>query len=130
MKILEFGGKREQGVAGEFKLNGEVFTVRTLPSGRLAYLVAGVNNSGEDGTALVAKVFDFMEAALLPEDLKRFEKVLLDPVTGLETEEIMEVFQEIVELVAAGKAGGSSTASSESPKRNGRASTVTTKRTS
>lgn len=131
MKVMEYGENREQGIAGQFKLQGQVFTCRTLPSGNLAYLIAAVNNNKGDGDGkLVGAVFDFMEKALIPDDLQRFKDVLLDPVKGLESDEIMEVFQEVVQLVAGGKAGGSSTASSSSPKRSGRASTATTKSTS
>lgn len=125
MKVMKFGANRELGIAGEFELNGEVFTIRQLPSGRLAHLVASVNNGEGDGGKLVGRVFDFMEVALIPEDVKRFERVLLDPVTGLETEEIMEVFTAVVELVAEGKAGGPSSDSSPSPKRTGTSSTGT-----
>lgn len=116
------GGKKTKGdesVIGSFVLEGKTFGVRSVPDARLAHLVAAVNSAEE--MTVVARVFDFMERALLPGQAKAFEAELLE----LDIPEVMEVFQEVLRLVSEGKAGGSSSDSSASPRRAGRSSTAT-----
>lgn len=123
-KVFDFANVRtgKQKIAGEFSINGEDFQVRVLKDASIAYLVAAVNGS-EDPMRIITKVLDFMERALVPESAKRFEKLVLDPEAGLEIEQVVQIFQHVLGVVAGGDPTGPSKGSSPQPRRTGAAST-------
>lgn len=99
-KVFTFGSGRTQRVAGKFELNGQEFTVRALNDSNVAYLIAAINDT-TDPMRVVTKVIDFMDRALIKEDGPRFEKVVLDPESGLKIEELLSVFQHVLTLAAS-----------------------------
>lgn len=133
IKSFEFASRRAaeskkkgSGLAGKFEVDGEIFEVRALRDTSIAYLVARVNDT-EETTKVLAAVIDFMETAMTPESSKRFSKMALTPPPdGLEIDEVMEIFQHVLTLVAAGEdPTGSSSASSPSRRSTGASSTGT-----
>lgn len=137
IKAFEFAAKRvadskkkAAALSGKFEVDGEMFEVRALRDTSIAYLVARVNDS-EETTKVLAAVIDFMETAMTPDSAKRFAKMALTPPPdGLEIDEVMEVFQHVLELVAGGEdPTGSSSASSPSRRSTGGSSTGRSKTT-
>lgn len=125
VKAFVFGAGRapKQKIAGSFTVNGESFDVRVLLDSHISYLIHAVGTASE--SSIVVKVIDFTEKALTKESAERFEKMVLDPDAGLTTEEVIEIFQHVVSLVAAGDPTGRPNASSTSRPKSGRTSTAT-----
>ncbi len=136
MKAFEFASKRKKtgkatALAGKFQLEGQTIEVKALKDASLAYLIAQVNNAGEDSMKVVGKVIDFMDRALTRKSSKLFQDIVLgqgdfepedDEPGGLEIGEVVEVFQHVVSLVAGGEdpTGSSSASSTRSPRTGAR----------
>lgn len=102
-RVEESKKKKGSGLSGKFEVDGETFEVRALRDTSIAYLVARVNDT-EETTKVLAAVIDFMETAMTPDSARRFAKVALTPPPdGLEIDEVMEIFQHVLELVAGGE---------------------------
>lgn len=119
-KSFEFASRKRKKVAnddvvviGSFDIaGGDAYRVRALTDTSVAHLIHKAR-SGDASTVLSA-VMRFMEYALHPDDVQRFENDELDPVDGLELEEVVEVFEHVLSIVSAGPTSsqsGSSTAS-------------------
>lgn len=134
IKSFEFASKRAKEdsavdgpkLAGKFKLDGEEFEVQSLRGTNIAYLVARISDSDETAK-VIAAVIDFMETAMTPDSAKRFAKLALEPKPkGLEIDEVMEVFQHVLTLVASGEdPTGQSSGSAPSRRSTGGRSTAT-----
>lgn len=125
IKSFDFGGKREEDdelVAGQFMLNGELFSVLYQETANLALLVAAVNNAS-DGTKVISKIVDFMDRALVDGDAERFERTVLD--AQMKIENVVDIFKHVLSLVAADRPTGPSKPSSQSPRKTGTRSTGT-----
>ncbi len=137
IKAFEFAAKRAEEakdrkvpdgpvLAGYFTIDGQKFEVQALHDTNIAWLVAKVNDE-EETTKAVAAVIDFMDTAMTPESAKRFAKMALAPKPkGMKIDEVMEVFQHVLTLVAAGEdPTGSSNGSSRPRRTTGGSSTAT-----
>lgn len=101
-KVFAFSTKKNVvQIVGSFEIGDESFDVRALKDAHIVYLMAEINDVS-DGMKIVAKVLDFTAKALTKESALRFRALVLDPEAGLEISEIMEVFNHIVTVVAAG----------------------------
>lgn len=114
-KAFEFSSKvvAKDKIAGTFSIDGQDFQVRVLKDSSLAYLVAKISD-GTDSSKTLSYIIDFTERALVPDSATRFEALVLgkDGGSGLELSEVMEVFQHVLELVAAGPTGGQAASAS------------------
>lgn len=87
-------------IAGQFEINGEAFSVRKLKDSALPVLMHQVRSNQPN--IVLASVLNFAELALTPESAKRFQDKYLNPVTGLKMGQVVEVFTEIMAVVARG----------------------------
>lgn len=109
----------EEDIAGQFELNGVVFDVRKLKDSALPVLMHKVRN-GKPGTVFAA-VLEFAELAMTPDSAKFFIEKHLSPVTGLKMEQVVQVFSEIMVVVARGGAATEDATKPRSTKRPARA---------
>lgn len=106
-------------VVGSFDIDGESFDIRALPDAQVAYLVYKSKSGANDDT--LSAVLDFLEKALTPESIKRFEKRALRVPGGLTMVQIVEVFRYVLEVVGTFPTGSASSSSSV-PRKTGTAS--------
>lgn len=118
--------KTEVKAIGQFDINGQVFRVRALKDTAVAYLIHRARNAKSD--VVISAVLDFLEKALVPADYPAFEELALDPEDGLELEQVVEVFEHVLSMVAAGDPTGGSSASSPRSSRTGAGSRTTARR--
>jgi hypothetical protein len=125
---FEFASKKALAPAkaiDTFQIDGEDYFIRALKDSRVAYLVHKTRGGAPD--VIISAVLDFTEQALLPESAKRFEARALgtDGGDGLDLDQIVQVFNHILGVVAANPTGGPSKPSSPSPRKTGSASPAT-----
>lgn len=120
-KAFTFAAKRAAGekVIDTFDIDGESYDIRALKNSSVALLVHRVRSGRPE--VVLSSCLDFAEKALTPESAKRFADRCLDPVEGLELEQITEVFEYILGIVSAGPTGQPS-ASSAPRRKTGTAS--------
>jgi hypothetical protein len=107
IKIFEFAAKRKASdakskgiVLASFEVDGQSFDIRPLKDSSVAYLVHKI--SGGSPAEVISAVLNFTEKALTPESSVRFEKLVLDPDAGLELDEVVQIFEHILEVVSNG----------------------------
>lgn len=123
-KVFEFGAKKALAKSepiGEFELLGEVYYIRALKDSATAILIHQTRSS--ENSVVLSAILNFTEKALVPESATRFAKVCLDPIDGLDMDQILEVFKYVLSIVAANPTGSSSD-SSPTVRKSGTRSTA------
>lgn len=126
IKSFDFAAEKttKNSIIGSFKVRGETYDVRQLKDTVVPVLVRA---SAGGGQGMIPAVFAFLEKALTPESAKRFETDLLDPITGLTNDQVVQIFQHVLSMVSAGKATGASSESSAGSRTTGSASRGTSR---
>lgn len=130
VKVFEFSAKRKASdaktkgiVLATFEVDGQSFDIRPLKDSSVAYLVHKI--SGGSPAEVISAVLNFTEKALTPDSSVRFEKLVLDPEAGLELDEVVQIFEHILEVVSNGVPPTPPSASTRSPRKTSSASRAT-----
>lgn len=121
-------GDNEEKVVHTFPIDGIDFEVRALSDAVPALVIHQIQNA--KGIEVISHVLDFMELAMTKASAKRFADMALgkDGGTGLQLDQIIEVFKHVLGVVGANPTGLSSD-SSRPRRKTGSGSTAPEKTT-
>lgn len=133
VKSFEFSAKRKAAnekakgtVLQSFVVDGVSLDIRPLKDSSVAYLVHEI--SAGSPSEVISAVLDFTSKALTPESAKDFRRIVLDPEAGLELDEVVEVFEFILEVVSNGVPTTPEPVSTPSRRKTGSGSAATSTR--